>query len=121
MQLGCPRLGTATITNVGDRNETTPSRAGSNAGAANLPAASVKVPILDLSREYRLVGPLLLSAVEDVLSSQKFILGPQVAEFERAAAEKCGVAHAVGCSSGTDALWLAIEGVEIGPGDAVVT
>jgi dTDP-4-amino-4,6-dideoxygalactose transaminase len=48
-------------------------------------------------------------------------MGPQVAEFERAAAEKCGVAHAIGCSSGTDALWLALEGLKIGPGDAVVT
>jgi dTDP-4-amino-4,6-dideoxygalactose transaminase len=44
-----------------------------------------------------------------------------VAEFERAAAAKCGVAHAIGCSSGTDALWLALEGAGIGPGDAVVT
>jgi dTDP-4-amino-4,6-dideoxygalactose transaminase len=44
-----------------------------------------------------------------------------VAEFEHAAAEKCGVAHAIGCSSGTDALWLALEAAGIGPGDAVVT
>jgi len=79
------------------------------------------VPILDLSREYRLIGPLLLKAVEAVFSSQKFIMGPQVAEFERAAAEKCGVAHAIGCSSGTDALWLALEGAGVGPGDAVIT
>jgi dTDP-4-amino-4,6-dideoxygalactose transaminase len=79
------------------------------------------VPSLDLSREYRIIGPMLLKAVEGVFSSQSFIMGPQVAEFERAAAEKCGVAHAIGCSSGTDALWLAIEGAGIGPGDAVVT
>jgi dTDP-4-amino-4,6-dideoxygalactose transaminase len=79
------------------------------------------VPILDLSREYRLIGPLLLKAVEAVFSSQKFIMGPQVAEFERAAAEKCGVDHAIGCSSGTDALWLALEGAGVGPGDAVIT
>ena len=79
------------------------------------------MPILDLSREYRLIGPLLLKAVEAVFSSQKFIMGPQVAEFERAAAEKCGVAHAIGCSSGTDALWLALEGAGVGPGDAVIT
>jgi dTDP-4-amino-4,6-dideoxygalactose transaminase len=79
------------------------------------------VPSLDLSREYRAIGPMLLKAVEGVFSSQRFIMGPQVAEFERAAAEKCGVAHAIGCSSGTEALWLALEGVEIGPGDAVVT
>ncbi len=64
---------------------------------------------------------MLLRAVEGVFSSQNFIMGPQVAEFERAAAEKCGVAHAIGCSSGTDALWLALEGAEIGPGDVVVT
>ncbi len=97
-----------TITNVGDRKE-------SPAGAP------LRVPSLDLSREYRAIGPMLLKAVEGVLSSQSFIMGPQVAEFERAAAEKCGVTHAIGCSSGTDALWLALEGAGIGPGDAVVT
>jgi dTDP-4-amino-4,6-dideoxygalactose transaminase len=81
----------------------------------------IRVPALDLSREYRLIGPLLLEAVEAVFSSQKFIMGPEVAQFERAVAEKCGVAHAIGCSSGTDALWLALEGAKIGPGDAVIT
>jgi dTDP-4-amino-4,6-dideoxygalactose transaminase len=107
--------------------ETAPSGTAGSAGAANLPAPAsalkvpVRVPILDLSREYRLIGPSLLKAVEAVFSSQKFIMGPQVAEFERAAAEKCGVAHAIGCSSGTDALWLALEGAGIGPDDAVIT
>jgi dTDP-4-amino-4,6-dideoxygalactose transaminase len=76
---------------------------------------------LDLSREYQLIGPLLLKAVEAVFSSQKFIMGPQVGQFEAAAAEKCGVAHAIGCSSGTDALWLALQGAGIGRGDAVIT
>ncbi len=128
-------LGAANITYVGDTKETAPYGAAGNAGAANLPAGGsalrlpvpasnvvpMLVPILDLSREYRLLGPLLLKAVEAVLSSQKFILGPQVAEFERAAAEKCGVAHAIGCSSGTDALWLALEGAGVGAGDAVIT
>src|SRR5271170_489917 len=94
----------ATITNVGDCKE-----------------PPLRVPGLDLSREYRAIGPLLLKAVEAVFSSQNFILGPQVAEFEHAAAEKCGVDYAVGCSSGTDALWLALEAAGIGPGDAVVT
>jgi dTDP-4-amino-4,6-dideoxygalactose transaminase len=81
----------------------------------------LRVPGLDLSREYRAIGPLLLKAVEAVFSSQNFILGAQVAEFEHAAAEKCGAPYAVGCSSGTDALWLALEAAGIGPGDAVVT
>jgi dTDP-4-amino-4,6-dideoxygalactose transaminase len=76
---------------------------------------------LDLSREYRAIGPMLLKAVEAVFSSQNFIMGAQVAEFERVAAAKCGVAHAIGCSSGTDALWLALAGAGIGPGDAVLT
>ena len=123
MRLG----GGANITNVGDRKETAPSGTAGSAGAVSLPPGApavrvpVRVPILDLSREYRLIGPLLLKAVEAVFSSQKFIMGPQVAEFERAAAEKCGVAHAIGCSSGTDALWLALEGAGVGPGDAVIT
>jgi dTDP-4-amino-4,6-dideoxygalactose transaminase len=114
MQLGCPRstqLGGANITNVGDWKE-------SGAPALSVP---IRVPILDLSREYRLIGPLLLKAVEAVFASQKFIMGPEVAQFERAAAEKCGVAHAIGCSSGTEALWLALEGAGVGRGDAVIT
>ena len=101
----------ANITNVGDSKEL-------GAPALKVP---IRVPMLDLSREYQLIGPHLLKAVEAVFSSQKFIMGPQVAQFEAAAAEKCGVAHAIGCSSGTDALWLALAGAGIGPGDAVIT
>ena len=56
-----------------------------------------------------------------VLETQQFILGEPVAAFEQAAAAQLGVAHAIGCSSGTDALWLALAAAGIGPGDAVVT
>jgi dTDP-4-amino-4,6-dideoxygalactose transaminase len=119
----CPRG--ANITNVGDSKETSgfPSGAAGNVIAPYLPSVpiAVRVPSLDLAREYRAIGPLLLQAVEAVFSSQKFIMGAQVAEFERAAAEKCGAAHAIGCSSGTDALWLALQGAGVGPGDAVIT
>jgi dTDP-4-amino-4,6-dideoxygalactose transaminase len=101
--------------------DASPALVGCAIDAATITNVGAKVPILDLSREYRAIGPMLLQAVEAVFSSQKFIMGPQVAEFERAAAEKCGVAHAIGCSSGTDALWLALDGAGIGPGDAVVT
>ena len=48
-------------------------------------------------------------------------MGAQVGEFERAAQVKCGVPYAIGCSSGTEALWLALEGAKIGRGDAVIT
>ena len=91
--------------------------------------------MLDLKRQY---GPLhqeLLDAVSQVLDTQQFILGEPVAAFEKAAAGQLGVAHAIGCSSGTDALWLALAAAGIGspphepgpvrgdpgPGDAVVT
>ena len=80
-----------------------------------------QVPSLDLSREFLAIGPLLLQAVASVFSAQNFIMGAQVAEFERAVQQNCNVVHALGCASGTDALWLAIAAAGIGPGDAVVT
>jgi dTDP-4-amino-4,6-dideoxygalactose transaminase len=79
------------------------------------------VPMLDLKRQYRPLHEELLAAVGHVLETQQFILGEPVAAFERAAAAQLGVAHAIGCSSGTDALWLALAAAGIGPGMAVVT
>ena len=77
--------------------------------------------MLDLSRQFAKIREDLLSAIESVCTSQHFILGPQVASFEQAVAAACHVPHAVGCASGTDALWLAMAASGIGPGDAVVT
>jgi dTDP-4-amino-4,6-dideoxygalactose transaminase len=77
--------------------------------------------MLDLKRQYGPIHPELLEAIGHVLETQQFILGEQVAAFERAAAGQLGVAHALGCSSGTDALWLALAAAGIGPGAAVVT
>jgi dTDP-4-amino-4,6-dideoxygalactose transaminase len=77
--------------------------------------------MLDLKRQY---GPLhreLLEAVGTVLETQQFILGEAVAAFEQSAAAQLGVAHALGCSSGTDALWLALAAAGVGPGQAVIT
>ncbi|MGA3371315.1 MAG: DegT/DnrJ/EryC1/StrS family aminotransferase [Terracidiphilus sp.] len=86
------------------------------------PAAKAQpVPMLDLKRQYRPLHDELLDAVGQVLEAQQFILGDPVAAFERAAALQLGVAHAVGCSSGTDALWLALAAAGVGPGDAVIT
>jgi dTDP-4-amino-4,6-dideoxygalactose transaminase len=79
------------------------------------------VPMLDLKRQYTPIHQELLEALDHVLQTQQFILGEPVAHFERAAAAQLGVAHALGCSSGTDALWLALAAAGIGPGDAVVT
>ena len=77
--------------------------------------------MLDLKRQYEPLQKELLGALQHVLQTQQFILGEQVAGFERAAAEHLGVKHAIGCSSGTDALWLALAAAGIGAGDAVVT
>lgn len=77
--------------------------------------------MLDLKRQYEPLHQELLNALGHVLQTQQFILGEPVAEFERKAASELGVAHAIGCSSGTDALWLALAAARIGPGDAVVT
>ena len=72
--------------------------------------------MLDLKRQYRPLHRELLEAVEHVLETQQFILGEPVAALERAAQKHLGVAHALGCSSGTDALWLALAAAGIGPG-----
>jgi dTDP-4-amino-4,6-dideoxygalactose transaminase len=77
--------------------------------------------MLDLKRQYSPIHQELLAALEHVLQTQQFILGEPVTVFERAAANQLGVAHAMGCSSGTDALWLALAAAGIGPGDSVVT
>jgi len=81
----------------------------------------VKVPILDLAAELREVGAEVRAALERVLASGHFILGPEGAALEREIAALLGVPHAVACNSGTDALHLALRAAGIGPGDEVVT
>ena len=77
--------------------------------------------MLDLSRQYAPIREEILAALAEVLDQRQFILGQPVAAFERFAAQSLGVAEALGCSSGTDALWLALAAAEIGPSSAVVT
>lgn len=77
--------------------------------------------MLDLKRQYQPLHRELLEAVGHVLETQQFILGEQVAAFEQEAARQLGVAHAIGCSSGTDALWLALAAAGLGEGATVVT
>jgi dTDP-4-amino-4,6-dideoxygalactose transaminase len=77
--------------------------------------------LLDLSRQYASIREEVLAAIERVCSSQHYILGEEVEALERELATFCGVAHAVGCASGTDALWLALLAAGVGPGDIVIT
>lgn len=84
-------------------------------------AAAKPVPILDLTRYDEALKRDVSSRVEEIFSSGRFILGPVTEEFERRFAEAIGVRHAIGVSSGTDALLVALMAVGVGPGDEVVT
>lgn len=77
--------------------------------------------MIDLQRQYQRIREDVLSAVERVCSSQHFILGPEVEELEREVAAFTGASAAVGCASGTDALWLMLAACGVKPGDSVIT
>jgi dTDP-4-amino-4,6-dideoxygalactose transaminase len=82
---------------------------------------SVKVPLLDLKAQYAPLRDKMRRVVDEVFESQYFIMGPAVAECEKLIADYSHSAHAVGVSSGTDALIMALMAEDIGPGDEVIT
>ena len=79
------------------------------------------VKFLDLQAQFDTIRDEAMAAIREVVESQQFILGPKVAELEARVADYCGCAHAVGVSSGTDALLVALMALGIGRGDEVVT
>ncbi len=82
---------------------------------------SAPVPLLDLRRQYDNLREEVLAAIARVCDSQTFILGPEVEALEREIAAMTGAKFAVGCASGTEALWLALVAAGVKPGDSVVT
>ncbi len=84
-------------------------------------AAPESVPLLDLRRQYQTIRTEVLSAITRVCDSQGFILGPEVEALEREIAAFTGAADAVGCASGTEALWLALVAAGVKLGDSVIT
>lgn len=80
----------------------------------------MKVPQLDLGPQYQSIKTDIDAAIARVLDSGHFIMGPEVSAFEEEVADYCGVSHAIGVASGTDALLLSLRAAGVGPGDMVL-
>ena len=81
----------------------------------------LQVPLVDLKAQYVTIQSEIRAAIDRVCESQHFILGPEVSALEEELAQVCGARFAIGVSSGTDALLVALMALEVGPGDEVVT
>jgi len=81
----------------------------------------MQVPLLDLKAQYASIREEIIPAIQAVLESQVFSIGPAVKELEKTIAEYCGCKRAVGVSSGTDALLVSLMALGVGPGDEVIT
>ncbi len=79
-----------------------------------------RIPLIDVKAQYERLIPQIQERIGEVLESGTFILGPNVEAFEREAAELLGVPRTVGVANGTDALVLALDALDIGPGDEVI-
>ena len=84
-------------------------------------ATRVPVPFMDLKAQFAQLRGEILPALEEVAASASYVLGPKVAEFEKAFASFVGAQHCVGVNSGTSALHLALIAAGVGPGDEVLT
>ncbi|EKV01784.1 putative PLP-dependent enzyme possibly involved in cell wall biogenesis [Leptolyngbya sp. PCC 7375] len=83
--------------------------------------SQIKIPILDLKPQYQAIKDEIQTAINQVLDSGQFILGPTVKAFETDVARYLGVKHAIGLNSGTDALVIGLRAAGIVPGDEVIT
>ncbi len=81
----------------------------------------MNVPLLDLVAQYRAIKDDVLPAVQEIIESQQFIMGPAVGQLETAVAGLSRAAHGVACASGTDALLLPLNALGLEPGDEVIT
>jgi len=81
----------------------------------------MKVPPLDLKRQYASIKEEIDSAIQNVLNHGGFVLGPEVRELEGKLAEYCDAAHGIGVASGTDALLLSLMAAGTAPGDEIIT
>jgi dTDP-4-amino-4,6-dideoxygalactose transaminase len=82
---------------------------------------NISIPLVDLKAQYAAIRPAVDHALQSVLDSTNFIMGPEVKAFEQAFAAYCGVAHCAGVASGTAALDLVLRALGVGAGDEVIT
>jgi dTDP-4-amino-4,6-dideoxygalactose transaminase len=82
---------------------------------------TMKVPLLDLKEQYKTIKKEVLKTAEELFESQYFILGPRVTDLEEKIADYCSSKHAVGVSSGTDALLISLMAIDTGLKDMVIT
>jgi dTDP-4-amino-4,6-dideoxygalactose transaminase len=94
---------------------------GSNSKSKIKSQQSIIIPFVDLSYQNNSIKQELKTAIDKVINKGRFILGAKVQEFEQKVAEYCGTKYAIGVASGTDALYLCLRGLGIGPGDEVIT
>ena len=81
----------------------------------------MQIPYIDLAFQYNQQREEILAAIDDVLKSGQYILGPQVELFEKRMSELCGVKHAIAVADGTESLMLIMKVMGLGPGDEVIT
>ena len=81
----------------------------------------MKVPFLDLKAQYESIKSEINESIKQVIDKTAFAGGPFVEQFEKEFATFCHSKHAVGVGSGTEALWLSLLALGIGPGDEVIT
>ena len=82
---------------------------------------TTNIPLVDLKRQYEAMRGEIDRAIQSVIDSTSFIMGPEVGKFETAFAAYCDAAHCIGVASGTAALDLALRAYDVGPGHEVVT
>lgn len=81
----------------------------------------MKIPFVDLKAQYLSIKSEINPAIRSVIEKTAFIRGPYAEEFEKLFAEKYGVEHCISCANGTDAIYITLKALEIGPGDEVIT
>ena len=89
-------------------------------GMTTATATDITVPLLDLKAQYASIRAEVEPVVREVMESQYFIGGPKVEELEKATATYCRTKHAIGCANGSDAIVLALQALDVGPGDEVI-